>query len=173
MGTCTGTLAAGASCQVTGWFVPTVAGSYASYATLNYRNAVSGTYSNIGSALVLTGQGTAAARPATLVPDVTSINFGSVSVSSSSNRWTAIKNTGDVTATNLSLYVSSTFASQGFSASMGTCGTSLAPGQVCYINITFRPPSRYSWFYGAISMRGKSNTTDISSIDVQLSGYGY
>lgn len=173
MGTCTGSLAAGASCTMSVWFAPNVPGSYVAFVTLQYRNAVTGQTSNIGSALTLTGAATQGTTSGSLVPDVSAINYGSVrAVTGSSYRYTLITNTGGTTVTNLAIAKSANHDAYGFTASLGTCGTSLGAGQSCYVLLGVTP-KYIGYATAAVAVTGTANGASVKTIDIQLSVYGY
>lgn len=172
-GTCTGTLAAGASCTVSVYFAPNVPGSYVAFVTLQYRNAVSGQYSNIGSALTLTGAASQGTSSGNLLPDVSAINYGSVrAITGSAYRYTLISNTGGTAVTNLAISKGVGYDTYGFTASLGTCGTTLGAGQSCYVLLGVSP--RYvGYASSSVAVTGTSNGAAVKTIDIQVSVYGF
>jgi len=126
---CSGTLAAGASCLTTFTFNPTAAGTFT--ATLSFNDTAPGSPQTV--ALTGTGGG---APAVSLSP--TSLTFASTNVgSSSAAQVVTLKNTGAGALTISS--VSFNGASAASYAQTKTCGTSLAAGASCAVSITFNP----------------------------------
>lgn len=119
--TCTGQLAAAASCSVTLRFVPSAVGAFADQLTFATSD---------GAAVVLLkGFGTGAA----IALSPAALNFGDQLVGTTSgDKQVSITNTG----TN-ALIISSLSTSAGFSQS-GTC-FNISPGATCPINVQFTP----------------------------------
>ena len=81
------------------------------------------------------------AAPA-IVTAPASLNFGNVPIGSTSSSMTAtVTNNGSANLVLSSISLTGTGSTQFALASGGTCGTSLAPGGSCQVNITFSPIS--------------------------------
>jgi hypothetical protein len=124
---CAGKVLSGsASCSVTVVFDPTAAGTRPGLLT------VTGATAGQVATAMLTGVG---ATPAAIVIDPTSLNFGTVTLGSSSAvQYVTISNTGGVGATLQGVSVSGDFA-----VSANTCGGSLATQTGCTVGIVFTP----------------------------------
>ncbi|HEU4416264.1 MAG TPA: choice-of-anchor D domain-containing protein [Candidatus Angelobacter sp.] len=127
--TCGGTLAAGASCSVNVTFTPAATGSRSGSLSLN---------SNSSAAVApITLAGTGVAPAAALSPS--SLNFASQLVNTSSAaQAVTLSNPGTATLTITGISVTGDFSQA------NTCGTSLAAGASCSINVTFAPLARGS-----------------------------
>jgi subtilisin family serine protease len=150
---CGTSLAAGASCTINVVFSPTVVGNRSGSLSLSSN-------SNPAPAAVnLSGTGIGAI--ASLSP--ASLTFGSQLVgTSSSAQAVTLSNTG-----NAALTISSLVMAGDFSQS-NNCGTSLAAGGSCTVNVTFTPTARGS---RSGSLVLNSNTTGAQP-KVNLSGTG-
>jgi hypothetical protein len=122
--TCGTSLAAGASCAINVTFTPNETGSLA--ATLNISDSAVGSPQTVS----LTGTGT---EP-TVMLSPASLTFGVILVNgSSSAKPITLTNTG-----NGSLSITSISTTGDFSQT-NTCGSSVAAGASCVINVTFKP----------------------------------
>ncbi len=129
-GTCTATLAVGASCTVNVVFTPTATG------LVNATLVLSGSATVTGSPVALSGTGTAPASLATVAP--ASLTFGSAVDTTTSAAMT-------VTVTNAPGSPALTGGSFTFPAgspflrSGGTCTATLAAGASCTLGVVFAP----------------------------------
>jgi hypothetical protein len=126
--TCGATLAANASCSISVSFKPSVAGTRTAAVTLT-DNAPN-------SPQTAALRGTIATTTATASP--TSLSFSSQSVNTASAAKTiTLTNTGsgDLNVTTVSLLG----ADASDFAQTNTCGSTLAPGATCAVNVTFKP----------------------------------
>jgi hypothetical protein len=150
---CGSSLAAGASCTVNVSFTPTARGS--STATVSVAGNFVGT--PVSASLSGTGQAIlATASPASLTFAAAPLNTTSVA------QTITFTNTGDTTAVITGVAINGDFAQT------NTCGTSLAAGASCSINVTFTPTARGSRT-GTVTLQG--NFTSPAPI-VNLSGMG-
>jgi Tol biopolymer transport system component len=125
--TCGSSLAPGATCTVNVVFTPTSAGSRAGTLTVT---------SNVGPGTVaLTGTGTIL----TLSPSA--IDFGNQTVGTSSVRAIALRNISSTTAVDISSMALGGNASADF-ATTTTCGSTIAPGAICTIDVRFTPTKK-------------------------------
>jgi Ca2+-binding RTX toxin-like protein len=122
-----GTVAPGASCTVSVSFKPSGLG--AETATLSIAHNAAGSPSTVA----LSGTG---AVNATLSV-AASLDFSAQRIGTSTTKALAVSNTGTATLVFATSPIST--SGTGFSATMGTCGTSLAPGKKCSVSVTFRP----------------------------------
>jgi hypothetical protein len=123
--TCGTSIAAGGSCTVTVKFSPTAAGSRSG--TLTVNTDVSGAVS-----VALNGTGTAPGPALNASP--ASLAFASTVVgSTTASQPTTLSNSGTTAATINSITASGDFAQT------NNCGTTLAVGASCTINVTFTP----------------------------------
>jgi hypothetical protein len=127
---CVGSVAAGASCSIYVTFTPTAAGSRTG--TLTIANNLSGSPMPVP----LTGTGVAATRVASL--SVSSLTFTNQMVGLTSPAQSiTLTNTGNSTLTVSGLAFTGTNASE--FAETDDCGSSVAAGASCTINVTFAP----------------------------------
>jgi probable HAF family extracellular repeat protein len=124
--TCGSSLAAGASCQISVKFKPTVSGTRT--AALSITDNAAGSPQHVP----LSGIGTTAK----LSP--TSLSFGSVAIGSASPAQTVtLTNVGTTTLTVTGIAITGTNA--GDFVQTNTCMSSLAAGASCSISVTFKP----------------------------------
>ncbi|HEV2382476.1 MAG TPA: choice-of-anchor D domain-containing protein [Terriglobia bacterium] len=122
--TCGTNLVAGASCAISVTFTPTVTGTRAA--------SLSVTDSAVGSPQTVSLTGTGTQATVTLSP--TSLTFGVILVKSSTQpKPVTLTNTG-----NGSLAITNLSTTGDFSQT-NTCGSSVAAGTSCIINVTFKP----------------------------------
>ncbi|HEV2991129.1 MAG TPA: choice-of-anchor D domain-containing protein, partial [Candidatus Angelobacter sp.] len=151
--TCGTSLGAGASCSINIVFTPTAVGNRSGSLSLSSN-------SNPAPAAV-TLNGTGLGAVASLSP--ASLTFGSQLVGTSSSAQTVtLSNTGNTALTI------STFVMAGDFAQTNNCGTSVAAGATCTVNVTFAPTARGT---GSGSLGLNSNTTGPRP-GVNLSGTG-
>ena len=127
--TCGATVDAGASCVVSVTLTPTKKGSRKG--TLSFTDNAAGSPQTVP----LTGSG----QSIGLIPN--SLNFGTVTVGTTSAPQSVTVHNGDVTTVNLTGFTI-TGATTDYSISSNTCGASLAPGANCSIGITFKPTKK-------------------------------
>ncbi len=118
-----GTLAGNSSCTVQVTFAPAATGTRAG--TL----ALTSSASTIPLTVALTGVGT----QSKLLVTPSSLAFGSVAVGYFANLQLTLMNTGSAALTNIGLSISGDYV-----VSIG-CGTILAPGASCVVQVTFTP----------------------------------
>jgi hypothetical protein len=156
-GSCSGSLAIGASCTQRVVFTPVAAGPAS--ATL-----LVGSSEGASNSVVLSGTGTV---PASLViGPAQGLDFGTHALGSSSDRLVAVlSNPGTQTATNL------TFTTPGslfpFVVDDTTCGSQLPGGQQCSIDLRFSPG-----FTGPVTRNFGAMAMGISFVTIVLSGDG-
>lgn len=159
--TCGSTLAAGLSCTVSVTFTPAAAGSRT--ATLNETNA--------GITVALSGTGVTMTAP-TISWSPTTLTFGSQNTgTTSASQAATLQNTGTAslaTARPANLAISGTNASD-FSISSTTCGSTLAAGVGCIVNVTFTPSTLGS---KSATLTETDATATNSPQSVSLSGTG-
>ncbi len=126
-GTCTGSLAPGATCQINVTFVPASGGTKS--ATLNIPHSGSG-----GSTVSLSGIGNTTVPTVILSPS--SVNFAPQAVGTHGSQPALIGSPGPGTVTRPIVTVTGANAGD-FSAN--TCSSELLPGATCQITVTFTP----------------------------------
>ena len=128
-GTCSGaTLNAGATCTIVFTYTPTTAVTDSTTYTITGGGATMSI--GLSGTGVPTGTASLSASP-------TALSFGSVTVGQSSGaRSVTITNTGTAAASGLAM--ANANAAE-FVVSGNTCGTSLATGAACTLNVTYRP----------------------------------
>ncbi len=126
-GTCTGSLAAGAKCQISVTFAPASGGTKS--ATLNIPHSGSG-----GSTVSLSGIGNTAVPTVILSP--ASVNFAPQAVGTHSSQPALIGSPGPGKVTRPIVTVTGANAGD-FSAN--TCSSELLPGATCQITVRFTP----------------------------------
>ncbi|WP_432839202.1 choice-of-anchor D domain-containing protein [Dactylosporangium sp. CA-092794] len=152
--TCGSSIAPGANCIATVTFHPSAAGSRTG--TLSIRS----TASNAEATVALSGTGVAPASPV-LEASPTSVGFANTTVgSASAAQAVTIRNTGTAAATGVTVT-----AAGDFTAANG-CGTTLAAGASCTVNVTFRPTAAGTR-NGSLTV-----TSNAPALAVALSGTG-
>jgi hypothetical protein len=153
--TCGASLAAGASCTFTVTFKPTTTGTRS--AVLSVTDNASGSPQQVP----LSGIGTTAK----LSP--TSLNFGSITVGTTSAAKTVtLTNVGTTTLTITGISLTGTNA--GDFLQTHSCGSSLASGASCTINVQFKPTAKGT----RSAVLGVSDNAAGSPQQVTLSGTG-
>jgi hypothetical protein len=139
-GTCSGPLAAGATCTVVVTFAPTVSGAHTDTMDITFNNGVAG--GQISSRDVA---GTGVAPALLTITDGPTFDYGAVVATGSSDKTFTIQNTGSLaasTVTGTGLAAPFSFkGGGGFPGSGGTCGGTINPGATCTIIVTFAPAS--------------------------------
>jgi hypothetical protein len=150
---CGPSLAAGASCTVNVTFTPIARGSRTG------QLSVAGNF--VGTVVSTSLSGTGQAILATVSP--ASLTFGAAPLNTTSTAQTVtFTNSGDTAATITGVAVTGDFAQT------NNCGTSLAAGASCSVNVTFTPTARGSRT-GTVTLQG--NFTSPAPV-VNLSGTG-
>ncbi len=153
---CGGSLAAGANCTINVTFTPSAIGAAA--ATLNISDNVSGSPQTVS----LSGTGASTAPVITVSP--VSLAFGSLSVGTTSPAQTiTLTNSGTAALSITSLAVSGSSASNFVESD--NCGSSVAAGANCSINITFTPSASgpvTAALYIADNVSGSPQTVSLS-----------
>jgi hypothetical protein len=150
---CGTSLAAGANCAVNVTFTPTVRGARTGVLSL--------TSSSPGTPPVISLSGTGQAILANASP--TSLSFAPAPLNTTSSAQTiTFTNSGDLAVAITGVVISGDFAQT------NNCGTSLAVGASCSVNVTFTPTARGSRT-GTVTLQG--NFTTPAAV-VNLSGTG-
>jgi hypothetical protein len=153
--TCGSSVPAGGSCAITVTFTPLADG------TLTASVSVADNGGGGTQTVPLTGTGTGAAPAVTLSP--TSLNFGNVSVGTTSPAQNVtLTNTGNGTLNITSIVAGASYGQT------NTCGSSLGAGLACTISVTFSPT-------GSGTVNGTLSITDNASGSpqtVSLTGVG-
>jgi hypothetical protein len=127
--TCTGPIAPKATCIVGVTFTPSAAGGFSGTLTLTDSNA-------LNAHQIVTLRGTGAAGPSVRISPST-LNFGNQTVNSTSPAQAiVVNNSGD---TAVSFPANALRLSADFVVQNTTCGTSLAVGANCAVNLQFKP----------------------------------
>ena len=154
--TCGSSIAAGGSCTASVTFTPTAAGAASASLT------VASNATDASLAVALSGTGTNPGS-ATLSASPTSVSFASQAIGSTSAAQTVtISNTGTAAASMSSVGVTGPFTEA------NNCGTSLAAGATCTVNVTFAPTAAGS-ATGTLSV---NSSAPGSPLTVALSGTG-
>jgi hypothetical protein len=158
VGTCDISLAPGATCTVSLKFAPTAVGLRSGKFTI-LDNTLAGSHSG-----ALSGNGISAAAPVA-TPSVTSLNFGTVRVGSTSSvKYVTIKNTGNAVLNFGAVSTSGDFQF----ANKGNCGASLAVGASCTFSAKFVPKATGTRT-GVMSLMTNASS---SPLKIQLVGTG-
>jgi len=129
--TCGSTLAAGATCSVNVTFTPAATGARS--AQLQITDNATGSPQSI----TLSGSGTAAPTPIETISPA-SLTFPSQTVQTTSSAMpVTLSNTGSAALTLTSIGISGANAAE--FAQTNTCGTTLAAGANCLVNVSFTP----------------------------------
>ncbi|MEY4616044.1 MAG: hypothetical protein RJB66_1004 [Pseudomonadota bacterium] len=134
-GSCTDTLAPLQSCSLVVTFSPTAVGIKNTNLVLNYLDGLTSTNTTTS----LTGEGIAQAIIS--LSEVNPYNFGAINSGGSLHKLFILTNAGSVTGTQLAGSFTSAFGFRGgqFPGSGGNCGSTLAPGTTCTIELSFTP----------------------------------
>jgi hypothetical protein len=155
--TCDSSLATGADCTISVTFTPSASGSRGASLTVTDNAPDS------PQAISLTGTG--AAVPVAVV-SATTLQFAALLVkSTSSSQTVTLSNTGGAALTVASITTSGNFAQT------SNCGSSVAAGGSCTINVTVTPLSGGS-LTGNLTITDNSNDTTGSTQTVSLTGTG-
>jgi hypothetical protein len=130
-GACTGSLAAGSSCTIYVTFTPLATGPFSGTLTItDNNNLVAGSTQTVS----LSGYGTGVG----VVPSLTSLTFPDQTPGTTSPALSlTLTNTGSTLTTLTSFVITGTNFSE--FAQTNTCGSTLAAGANCAINVTFTP----------------------------------
>jgi hypothetical protein len=129
---CVTTLAAGATCSIHGHFAPTATGA------MTATFAITDNAPNSPQTIAISGTGSTTAGVATASFSATSIAFGTDPVGAESPLQTVtLTNTGNATLSISSIALAGTNASSFLTSN--TCGSSLAAGANCSLNVRFDP----------------------------------
>jgi hypothetical protein len=165
---CGPSVAAGASCTISVTFTPATSGSLA--ATLTFTDNATGSPQSV--ALTGTGASSGAGAGGGSTPSLTlsstGLSFGSQPVDTSSSAQTVtLSNTGSAALSITSLTITGTNASD-FAEIADTCGSSVAAGGTCTVEVTFTP-SAASSFTATLSITDNASGSPQS---VSLAGTG-
>ncbi|MEU0562216.1 choice-of-anchor D domain-containing protein [Dactylosporangium sp. NPDC006015] len=150
--TCGTVIAAGANCTVTVTFHPAAAG--------NRTGSLTVAYGGSSASVALSGKGVSAGT-ATLTANPASLSFAATTVGSFSGaQAVTISNTGTAAASVASITVAGDYTIA------SGCGTSIAAGANCTVNVTFRPTATGTRT-GSLTV-----TYGTSTLSVVLSGQG-
>ncbi|GAA1527679.1 hypothetical protein GCM10009827_050930 [Dactylosporangium maewongense] len=150
--TCGAVIAAGANCTVTVTFHPAAAG--------NRTGSLTVAYGGSSASVALSGKGVSAGT-ATLTANPASLSFAATTVGSFSGaQAVTISNTGTAAASVASITVAGDYTIA------SGCGTSIAAGANCTVNVTFRPTATGTRT-GSLTV-----TYGTSTLSVVLSGQG-
>ena len=134
-GTCSTTLAAGASCTVEVTFAPASTGTHNGTFAINYNDGAA----NQSSTRDVTGT---SAPPAAFTISDAGFNFGTKATGSSTDKTFSVTNSGGVQATGISLAALAapyTFKNGTYPGTGGDCGTTLNASATCTVVITYAP----------------------------------
>jgi sugar lactone lactonase YvrE len=139
-----GSLAAGASCQLSVTFSPTAVQTYSGTVTIPVSSSGGGSWPSV--TFTVSGTGTPPAGPiASLSPNP--VAFGSQIINTTSPAQTlTLSNTGNVTLAITGITIGGTNPGD-FAVTTGAnaCGSMLAADSACYIYVTFTPASAASF----------------------------
>jgi alpha-tubulin suppressor-like RCC1 family protein len=135
-GTCTTSLAAGATCTMVVRFTPSAGGGFADTIVLSYNDGLAVTSANRS----VTGTGGTVANLS--ISDTPSYNFGSVAKSYTSEKTLTVTNVGGTSATAITpsaLAATLNYKGGTYPGTGGTCGTTLGASGTCTIVVRFAP----------------------------------
>jgi hypothetical protein len=158
---CGSSVAVGDSCTISVTFTPTAAGARTGTLTVtDNSNGAAGSTQTVS----LTGTGTTPAPLAGISP--ASLTFASTMVNSStSSQAVTLSNTGTAALSVAGITASANFAQT------NNCGSSVAAGSSCTINVTFSPTKGGS-LTGTLTITDNSDNTTGSTQIVAVSGTG-
>lgn len=161
--TCATTLAAGANCIAGLQFYPSSSGAL--------TGAVSATSRLTGASATAALAGTGSVPPGIVTAPASIVQFGTTGVGSAAQS-AAVTITNPSTAgpvTGLTLALDTAAQQNGFGLGTSNCGTSIAAGASCTVNITFSPAT-YGPLTGTLTLQGSNG---VSPVQLQLAGIGY
>jgi hypothetical protein len=157
-GTCTTTLAAGATCSINVVFSPTTAGAATGTATITANVTVT------GSPVALSGTGVAAAAILSVTPSP--LAFGNRTVGTSTpNSTLTLSNTGTAAATGIAI---GTLAAP-FGVASTTCTATLAAASTCTIAVSYAPTAAVT---SNASLTITATGVTVTGAPVAISGTG-
>ncbi|MFC5860825.1 beta strand repeat-containing protein [Acidicapsa dinghuensis] len=161
--TCTAALSAGASC------IAAIQLSPASSGTTTGAISAASHLTGASATAALTGNGSV--PPSIVTSPANTIQFGTTGVGSSSPQQTVtVTNPSAVSAvTGLSLTLDANAQQNGFGLGSNNCGSTIAPGVSCTVNINFSPAT-YGPLTGILTLQG---TNGVAPVQLQLAGIGY
>jgi hypothetical protein len=157
---CGSSVAAGASCALQVTFSPSSAGAANGSVTLHYNNGAT----SQSASLALSGTGVAQVVPAVLQIAPVTFDFGQVKVGAVPSHGFSVKNTGGTAAALQSVGASAPFAAT------SQCGSVLAAGATCQIQVTFAPSAAGS-VSSALVVKYQDGAHN-QSVSVSLAGTG-
>ena len=158
---CGGSVATSGSCTINVTFTPTATGTLTGTLTItDNSNGVAGSTQTV----ILTGTGVTAAPVAGVSPSSLTFSNQGVGTTSASQPVT-LSNTGNAALTITNIGTSSNFGET------NNCGTSVAAGGSCTINVTFTPTATGT-LTGTLTITDNSNGVAGSTQSVTLSGTG-
>ncbi len=135
-GTCGATLAAGSNCSLALVFAPIAPGLASATLAIGYSD---GTATQSATRAI---DGTGVAPAALSFSDGATYGFGVIAAGGEADHLLVVTNTGAIAATGIAAQaLASPFVYQGgaFPGTTGTCGSTLQPGESCYVAIAFEP----------------------------------
>lgn len=158
-GTCSATLAVGASCTVVVSFAPVASGVVSDTAEVTYNDGA--------SAQMVTRDlsGTGVAPALLTVSDGPTYSFGPVAMGSTLDKIFTITNTGDLGATSVAgaaLTAPFNYKGGAFPGTGGTCATSLASAGSCTVVVTFSPTA-LGTFNQALTLNYDNGAASVTS----------
>ncbi len=161
--TCTGTLAAGASCVASLQFSPETSGAV--------TGAISATSRLTGASATAALSGTGSVPPGIVTSPANTVQFGTTGVGASPQQATVTVANPSTAASLAGLTITLDTAAQqnGFALGATTCESSLAPGASCTVNLSFSPTT-YGPLTGALTLEGSNGA---GAVRLQLAGIGY
>jgi hypothetical protein len=136
LGTCTSSLAPGASCQLSVTFAPAAVAAYSGTISLSAYSSGGGPVQTV--TFGVTGTGTSAPAPAAVLSPTTATFAGTLVGSPSAAQTFMLSNTGNAPLTSSG--VTFTGANPGdFSVASTTCGATLTAGASCSFAVVFKP----------------------------------
>jgi hypothetical protein len=142
---CGSSVAAGTSCNISVTFTPAATGTLS--ATLTFTDNATGSPQSVGltGTGANSGGGTGGGSTPAVTLSSTSLSFGNQPVDTTSSAQTVtLTNTGSAALSITSLTITGTNASD-FTEVADTCGSSVAAGGTCTVEVTFTPSAASSY----------------------------
>jgi hypothetical protein len=161
--TCTAALAAGASCVAAVQFSPSSSGAVA--------GAISAHSRLTGASATAALSGTGSVAPGIVTAPANTVQFGTTGVALSAPQQTVtVTNPSTAGAvTGFTVTLDTTALQNGFGLGANNCGSSIAAGASCTVNLTFSPAT-YGPLTGTLTLAGSNG---VSAVQLQLGGIGY
>lgn len=171
-GTCTDTILSGDVCFIEVFVFSNFAASLNEKLVLNFKDGIDTTSESYPVSGFF-------GNPGALLPSVSSVNFGNIQVGIEATQMLTVTNSGQLGVEEMSAFVITTagdagnfdFTGGAYPGINGTCGTALAPGESCSVEVKTVPSYLEFEHNGSIEFSYK-NPSQYQGISISLNTYG-